>query len=72
MVIFLPIQQELNCINDSGSILGKIRYAAATEEFMFYPANASISLSNSEKSSINQKISDIHSGNYSIPMQDDD
>ena len=72
MVIFLPIQQELNCINDRGVILGKISYAAATEEFIFYPADASINLTNSEKSNIDQKLSEIHSGTYSIPMQDDD
>jgi len=72
MVLFWPIQQELDCINGSGSILGKIKFDVSREEYIFYPANESIILSSLEKSSIAERLSGLDSGKYLIPMQDDD
>ena len=72
MVLFWPVQQELDCINDSGCILGKIKFDRSIDAYTFYPANESIILSILEESNIAEKLSDLKSGKYSIPMQDDD
>ncbi|MBY4676189.1 hypothetical protein [Marinobacterium arenosum] len=72
MVLFLPVQQELDCINGSGHILGKIKFDASKDKHIFYPDNESIALSSLEKSSIAERLSGLDSGKYSIPMQDDD
>ncbi len=72
MVLFWPIQQELNCINDSGSILGKIKFDESNSQYIFCLDNESVTLSSSEDSSISQKVSALNSGEYSIPAQDDD
>ena len=72
MVMFWPIQQELNCISDSGRILGKIRFDVFKDEFIFCPDNESIVLSDLESSHIDERLSGLESGKYSIPMQDDD
>ena len=71
-MLFFPIQYELDCINDSGDIVGRIKFDNSKNEFIFYPDNESIVLSSSEQSSIAERISDLDSGKYSIPMQDDD
>mgnify|MGYP007012666621 CR=1 FL=1 len=72
MVLFWPIQQELNCINDSGSILGKIKFDESNGQYIFCLDNESAALSSSEESSISQKVFALNSGEYSIPAQDDD
>jgi len=72
MVLFWPIQQELDCINGSGRILGKIKFDGSKEEYIFYPANESLVLSSLEKSNISERLLGLDSGKYSIPMQDDD
>ncbi len=72
MVLFWPIQQELDCINASGDILGKIRFDGANDQYIFDPANESIALSNREKSIITERLSGLDTGKYLIPMQDDD
>ena len=72
MVLFWPIQQELDCINSSGSILGKIKFDGCKDKHSFYPANESISLSRVEESSIAERLSGLDSGKFLIPMQDDD
>ncbi len=72
MVLFFPIQYELDCINDSGDIVGRIKFDVSKNEFIFSPDNELIVLSELEKSSIAKRISDLDSGKYSIPMQDDD
>jgi len=72
MVMFWPIQQELNCISDSGQILGKIKFDVFKDEYIFYPDNESIVLSDLESSNIDDRLSGLKSGQYSIPMQDDD
>ena len=72
MVLFWPIQQELDCINDNGSILGKIKFDESKEGYAFYPVTDCIALSSIEKSNIAEKIAGLDSGQYLIPMQDDD
>jgi hypothetical protein len=72
MVLFWPIQQELDCISNSGRILGKIKFDRSKEEYIFYSENESIILSSLEKSSIAERLSGLDSGKYLIPMQDDD
>lgn len=72
MVLFFPIQQELDCISDSGRILGKIGFDVAKEEYIFTPNDESIELSEIEEASIAARIAGLYSGVHSIPMQDDD
>lgn len=72
MVLFWPIQQELDCINSNGDILGKIKFDGVNDSHQFYLADESITLSNTEKTSIAEKLAGLDSGKYSIPMQDDD
>lgn len=72
MVLFWPIQQELDCINSSGDILGKIKFDGVEDKHNFFPANESITLSNDEKLKIAERLTGLDLGKYSIPMQDDD
>jgi hypothetical protein len=72
MVLFFPIQQELDCISNSGLILGKIKFDNRKAEYMFQPDSASTELSTSEQSAIDKKLSALVSGCYSLDMQDDD
>lgn len=72
MVLFWPIQQELDCISHKGDILGKIAFIAESEVYSFLPADQAIVLSAEEQSSIQQKVDALNTGNYLIPMQDDD
>jgi hypothetical protein len=71
-MLFFPIQQELDCINDSGLILGKIKYDGCKDEHEFHPDNESIVLSSEEKAKIEERLSSLNSGKLSIPMPDDD
>jgi hypothetical protein len=71
-MLFFPIQYELDCINDSGDIVGRIKFDNSKNEYIFYPSNESILLSDLDKASIAERLSDLESGKYSIPMQDDD
>lgn len=72
MVLFWPIQQELDCISTSGRILGKIAFDGVKNIYTFQRDNESIELSGSEQSSIAERLSGLASGKYTIPMQDDD
>ncbi|WP_290704996.1 hypothetical protein [Amphritea sp.] len=72
MVLFWPIQQELDCISGSGRILGKIKFDGYKDEHRFCPDNESLVLSSLEQSCIAERLSGLDSGKYSIPMQDDD
>jgi len=72
MVLFCPIQQELDCISSSGRILGRIKFNSAKEEYIFHPDSESIVLSSTEESTIAERISGLNSGKYSISMQCDD
>ncbi len=71
-MLFFPIQYELDCINDSGDILGRIKFDNSKNEYIFYPSNESIVLSDLDKASIAERLLDLGSGKYLIPMQDDD
>ncbi|WP_370292854.1 hypothetical protein [Thalassolituus sp.] len=71
-MLFLPIQQELDCITDDGRILGKIRYDNAQRHHIFYSPESEPELSVSERAMIDERLSGLDSGLYSIPMQDDD
>jgi len=72
MVLFFPMQQELDCVNDSGQILGKIKFDGAKNEHVFEPDNESVVLSDLEEVKIVDRIIGLNTGKYSIPMQDDD
>lgn len=71
-MLFLPTQQELDCINESGNIIGKIMFDGSENEYKFLPENETIVLTDSEVVSIAERLSGLESGRYSIPMQDDD
>jgi len=71
-VLFFPVQQELDCISDSGDILGKIKFDHAQSKHVFTPADKTIKLSDSDKSSLEQRLAGLDSGQYTIPMDDDD
>lgn len=72
MVLFLPIQQELDCINSDGQILGKIRFDDSKGSHIFYKLDESVVVEKSEMSMISERLSGLDLGKYSIPMQDDD
>jgi len=72
MVLFWPIQQELDCITDSGEILGKIRFDATSDKHIFTPADDGIVLSAEDKAGIEARLAGLDAGQFSIPMQDDD
>jgi hypothetical protein len=71
-MLFLPCQDELDCINDEGRILGKIRFDSAKEKHIFYSTDESISLSSTEKTGIAERLARLDAGKYSMPTQDDD
>lgn len=72
MVLFFPIQQELDCINSDGQILGKIRLDESKSSHFFYKLDELVVITESEMSMISERLSGLDSGKYSIPMQDDD
>ena len=71
-MLFLSLQQELDCINDAGEVLGKIKFDGVKNEYVFLAENESIILSNAEEANIVDRLVGLASGKYSIPMQDDD
>lgn len=71
MVLFFPMQQELDCISDSGDILGKIRFDGAQQKHTF-DADDKARLSAQQQKLINQKLATLDGGEHTIPMQDDD
>ena len=72
MVLFFPIQQDLDCISSRGQILGKIKYDGAKDEYALCPDNESTELSDIEVSIIAERLAGLYSGKYSLAMQDDD
>jgi len=72
MVMFFPINQELDCISSSGRILGKIRFDVFKEEYLFCPDDDSVELSDIEVARVAERIAGLYSGRYSFPIQDDD
>lgn len=71
-MLFFPNQQELDCFNTNGNMLGKIKFNASTDKHEFQLDNDSITLSNDEEKCIAEKLVSLDLGAYSIPMQDDD
>lgn len=72
MVLFFPVQQELDCISSSGQILGKIKFDIAQAKHTFRPADNAIALSGQQETKIAERLSGLDAGKYSIPMDDDD
>lgn len=71
-MLFLPVHQELDCISDNGSILGRIKYDHSKAGHVFYSDNEFSLLLPSEQASIAEYLSGLDSGKYTIPMADDD
>ena len=71
-MLFLSIQQELDCINDGGSIIGKIKFDADEKQHVFYQPDGVVVISDAEQAQINERLVGLDAGRYSIPMQDDD
>jgi len=55
MMLFLANQQELDCINSDGRILGKITFDTSKNEHVFCPDEQSIELSSEEKLDIDKR-----------------
>ena len=72
MLLFLPIQQELDCISSNGLILGKIRFDDSEGRHIFYELDDSPKATSEEEFLISERLQGLDSGKYSIPMQDDD
>ncbi|KZX72257.1 hypothetical protein A3715_07570 [Oleiphilus sp. HI0009] len=72
MVLFWPIQQQLDCISSSGRILGKIGFDIQKDDYIFVPEDVSLSLTGEEQAKIDERLAGLRSGLYLIPMQDDD
>lgn len=62
-MLFLPAQQELDCINDSGTIVGKITFDGASNEYSFRAENESIVLTELEIARIAERIAGLYSAN---------
>ncbi|MCP4595808.1 hypothetical protein [Neptuniibacter sp.] len=72
MVLFFPIEQELDCISSDGRILGKIKFDVFTDEYSFVLDNEAIVLSDLEEAKIVERLAGLCSGKYSFAMHDDD
>lgn len=71
-VLFWPIQQELDCVSDSGQVVGKIKFDGAKNEYAFCPMDEALVLSAEQERAIVERLAGLASGKYLIPMQDDD
>lgn len=71
-MLFFPNQQELDCFNDNGILVGKIKFDAATDKHDFHPDKESMTFNLLEEENIAERIAGLDLGLYSIPMQDDD
>lgn len=71
-MLYCPIQQELDCVSDSGSIVGRIKFNGAKDKHVFHIENETVVLSSAEQASITERLKGLDSGKYAIPMQDDD
>lgn len=72
MLLFLPILNELDCINGDGQILGRIRFDLTLDKYTFDPTDESVVLTNIEEAHIIERLSGLASGKYAMPMHDDD
>ncbi|KZZ41192.1 MAG: hypothetical protein MK185_10585 [Saccharospirillaceae bacterium] len=71
-MLFFPNQQELDCINDEGKIVGKIKFNGAEDKHVFCQYDDTLMLSEAESTNIKERLIGLDSGKYDIPMQDDD
>lgn len=71
-MLFLPNQQELDCFNDSGELVGKIKFNAHSDKHEFHSESETSQLTNSEQLTIAERLAGLDLGKFSIPMQDDD
>ena len=71
-MLFMPIQDQLDCINSKGIILGKIRFDFKRGGHIFCAADASLTLTAAEEIEIAERLASLDLGKQAIPMQDDD
>ena len=71
-MLFLSIQQELDCITETGEIIGKIKFDDRLGKHIFYRIDDKAEVSSFQQSAISERLSGLDSGQYQIPMQDDD
>lgn len=72
MVMFFPINHEIDCISRDGRTLGRIKFDGSESGHVFQPDNDAIVLSNEEKTRIAAKLAGLDFGKEAIPMPDDD
>lgn len=72
MVMFFPIQHEIDCISSNGSTLGRIKFNSSEDGHIFQPDNGSVVLSSDEEVQIAAKLAILKAGKDAIPMPDDD
>ena len=72
MVMFFPIQHEIDCISINGKTLGRIQFDNSKDGHIFQPDNDSVILSKDEEMRIAAKLASLKSGEDSIPMPEDD
>ena len=71
-MLFLSIQQELDCITDCGKIIGKIKFDDRLKKHIFILTDDKANMSSTDEVSISERLLGLDSGQYQIPMQDDD
>lgn len=72
MILFCPNQQEIDCFNGDGKMLGKIKFDGLSDKHAFHLDHTSVTLTTADEVKIAEKIATLDLGSYSIPMQDDD
>ena len=72
MVMFFPIQHEINCISINGKTLGRIKFDNSKDGYIFELNNDSVVLSNEEEICIAVKLVNLKSGKEAVPMPEDD
>lgn len=72
MVLFFPIEQELDCISKNGRILGKIQFDVFKDQYFFTPNEESLVLTDEEESCIVARLAGLEAGIFSFAMQDED
>ncbi|MCV2403013.1 hypothetical protein OFY17_09005 [Marinomonas sp. C2222] len=70
-MLFFPTQEDLDCISDSGVILGKIKFCHEKSVYAFHLDGAA-KLAKEEELEIAKKLAELSAGEHLVPMQDDD
>lgn len=70
-MMFMPYQQELDCISASGGILGKIRFDFSQDKHIF-SVDDGVSVTEDEARRIEEHLKVLDAGQSSIAMPDDD